>query len=351
MSILRKIPNPVFLSLLTGSVALAWVVPDWGRSGGYLQAEKLIPAGILYIFLAQGLLLPLSSVGKELRSWQTHLLTQGIIFLGIPLLTMGLLLVFGKYLEPDLRLGLLFLSVLPTTIATAVIFTNTAGGAVTTALFNTVTANVAGVVVVPFAMAYLASATTGMGIDPWPVLQRISLLILLPLFLGIILQNWLHDWATRHGRTLRRLQNGVIFFTVFSVFSDSVADGFWREQGWHPVLVALLATTILLVVVHGGLGFLCRSLPWPLPERIAVFFCASQKTIAAGVPMAHVLFLGVADATKSPHLGMLLLPLMFYHFLQLVVGGVIAERWGQRMHPQATHPPPAPPAKDNRPSG
>ncbi|UFK84756.1 bile acid:sodium symporter [Acinetobacter baumannii] len=52
-------------------------------------------------------------------------------------------------------------------------------------------------------------------------------------------------------------------------------------------------------------------------DQITVFFCGSKKTLASGVPMAQILFIG------QP-LGMIVLPIMIFHQIQLMVCGVIA---------------------------
>ena len=66
-------------------------------------------------------------------------------------------------------------------------------------------------------------------------------------------------------------------------------------------------------------------LAWVVPQwlgfaredQIAAFFCSSKKTLASGVPMAQILFIG------QP-LGMIVLPIMIFHQIQLMVCGVIA---------------------------
>ena len=69
-----------------------------------------------------------------------------------------------------------------------------------------------------------------------------------------------------------------------------------------------------------------------LPERIAVVFCGSRKTLAAGIPVAHLIF------GANPALGLILMPLMIYHPLQLAIGGVLAQRWAERDAPPAATP-------------
>ena len=64
-----------------------------------------------------------------------------------------------------------------------------------------------------------------------------------------------------------------------------------------------------------------RALGFAREDRIAAIFCGSKKTLASGVPMAKLIF------GAHPGLGLILLPIMIYHPLQLIVCGVLAERW------------------------
>jgi sodium/bile acid cotransporter 7 len=48
--------------------------------------------------------------------------------------------------------------------------------------------------------------------------------------------------------------------------------------------------------------------------------CAPQKTLAAGVPMAQLVFAG------HPGLGLILLPVLVYHPVQLIVGAWLIPR-------------------------
>ena len=59
-------------------------------------------------------------------------------------------------------------------------------------------------------------------------------------------------------------------------------------------------------------------------------FCASQKTLGAGIPMAQTIFAGISTAA-APELGVVLLPLLGYHFLQLLLGGFLVGHLAKQM--------------------
>ena len=68
----------------------------------------------------------------------------------------------------------------------------------------------------------------------------------------------------------------------------------------------------------------CRKLKIAPEDQSAVVFCGSKKTLASGVPMAHLIF------GAHPGLGLILLPIMIYHSMQLFICGWLAGRWAQR---------------------
>jgi Predicted Na+-dependent transporter len=67
-----------------------------------------------------------------------------------------------------------------------------------------------------------------------------------------------------------------------------------------------------------------RALKFSPADEIAAVFCASKKSLAAGAPMAALIF------GANPGLGLILLPIMIYHPLQLIVCSVMAESYANR---------------------
>jgi sodium/bile acid cotransporter 7 len=76
---------------------------------------------------------------------------------------------------------------------------------------------------------------------------------------------------------------------------------------------------VLVITVFGS-----RMVGMPLRDEIAVVFCGSKKTLASGVPMANVLF-------PPASVGLVVLPLMIYHQIQLFVCAVLARKFAVMM--------------------
>ncbi|MFN3340239.1 MAG: bile acid:sodium symporter, partial [Dietzia sp.] len=67
---------------------------------------------------------------------------------------------------------------------------------------------------------------------------------------------------------------------------------------------------------------IARALRFEDRDKRVVQFCGSKKSLATGLPMAAVLFIG------QP-VGLLVLPLMLFHQIQLIVCAWLAGRYGR----------------------
>jgi sodium/bile acid cotransporter 7 len=55
------------------------------------------------------------------------------------------------------------------------------------------------------------------------------------------------------------------------------------------------------------------------PDAVAVVICGSTKTVAMGVPLISVMY------KQVPYAGLLALPLIVYHALQVLLGGIMLD--------------------------
>lgn len=312
-----------FVAALPFAVWLAWLLPSAGATGGWLRAEITTKVGVAVIFVFQGLTLAADALKAGARQWRLHVLVQGFTFLGFPLLGILLDQLLGFWASPDLRLGFLFLCVLPSTVSSAVVMTAAAGGNTAGAIFNAVASSLIGVFLTPLWVAWLMRST-GQSIPLGPVVLEIVLLLLAPFFLGQVLRRWARSWADAHRRRLANASSGIILFIVFAAFCNSVQSRIWSQHGATLVVGAVLGTILVFVLAMVLVGVLIKAGRLDEGDRIAALFCAPQKTLASGVPMAKVIF------GAHPGLGVILLPVMLYHPVQLLVHGVMASCLARR---------------------
>lgn len=311
------------LSLLA-AVLLSALTPDWGARGGHLRSEVLIWVGVVIIFLSQGFLLSRSALLKGFASWHLHLLSQAWMFLGMPLLALLGLALAGDSLAPGIRIGVFFLSILPTTIASAIALIAHAKGNIGAAVFNTVFANLFAVVMVPLWLVATQITEAPHTLPLGSTLRQLTLLVLLPFACGQLIRIWLHPFESAVARFARPLQQCIIVFMVYAAFATSFQEQVWEKVGAWIALQALFAAVLLLLVASAFILVSIRVLFFNPTDRIAVFFLSSQKSLAVGVPFAIACFSSLPDSpTASEQLSVILLPLLFYHPLQLMFAGII----------------------------
>lgn len=302
------------------AVALAWVAPDGGARGGYLKAEFVTKISVALVFFIQGITLPAKALRDGASQGRLHLGVQGFCFLIFPILGLALDALIGSKLPPDLRLGFLFLCVLPSTIVMSVVLASVAGGNVAAAIFNAVLSNVLGVFLTPLWVAWLMQ-TSGNSQSVGAVLGEVSVLLILPLALGQLARRLgAKHWADQNKKRLTNFSNAIILFIVYAAFCNSVKADVWANQGLITLLLSLAGSAILMAFALGGTRLLGRLLGLAPTERIVLTISGTQKSLATGVPLANVIF------GAHPALGVILFPIMIYHPAQLFVCGWLAAR-------------------------
>lgn len=305
------------------AVALAWAFPDPGAAGGALHPELLTKLGVALIFFLHGVSLSVAALREGTLRWRLHLVVQGCTFLLFPLLGLALVRVLGSAIPPDLRVGFLFLCALPSTVSSSVALTAAARGNVPAALFNATLSSLLGVFLTPLWIGWLLERR-GAPVPVGGVVADLLRWLVLPLLAGQLLRPVLGAWAARHKRRIGVVDRLTILLLVYTSFCDSVKRGVWSANGVAPVLVTVAGALVLFFVVMRAAALACDALRFTPPDRIAAIFCGSKKTLASGVPMAQLIFAG------RPGLGLILLPIMIYHPLQLVICGALANRWARR---------------------
>jgi sodium/bile acid cotransporter 7 len=319
----RRLSRDWFLAGMVLAVVLAALFPEPGRSGGPLHADVLADVGIFLVFLLHGLGLSPRSLRAGVGNWRLHLFVQAFTFGVFPLLWLLSSLLVGRWLPAELELGFLYLCSVPSTISSSVALTAVARGNVVGALFNASLSSLLGVLLTP-ALVNLLARTAGQPLPLGEVILKLALLLLLPLALGQLLRPLLGPRFARHLRLTHGFDRLVILLLVYASFCDSVASGLFTRYGVDVLAVALVGAALLLAVVLVLSTLAARRLGFDTEDEIAGVFCGSKKTLASGVPMARLLF------GAHPGLGLIVLPLMLYHQLQLFVCAVLAERYAAR---------------------
>lgn len=315
-----------FLLGMVAVMVLAWIAPDIGATGGVLKPEVTMKAGIALLFFLHGVALPLAALHSGLMNWRLHLFVQTCTFVFFPLLGIGLLTMGGGFGSEPMRTGIFYLCALPSTVSSSVAMTAAARGNVAGAVFNATLSSVIGVVLTPLWVVAILK-TQGQAQRLYPVIMDLVRWLILPLALGQACRPWLGAWIGRHRSGIHFVDRATILFLVYTSFCDSVVGGVWTSRSATELLAVGGLCAGILALAIASTSWLARVLKFPDEDRIAAVFCGSKKTLAAGVPMAKLIF------GAHPALGLILLPILIYHPIQLAVCGVLAQRWASRADP------------------
>ena len=107
---------------------------------------------------------------------------------------------------------------------------------------------------------------------------------------------------------------------VYSAFSEAVVNGIWHKVGAGSQLFIVVVSIVLLAIVIAVNVFVARRCGFNKADEITIVFCGSKKSLANGIPMANILF-------PTSVIGMMVLPLMIFHQIQLMVCAVLARRY------------------------
>jgi sodium/bile acid cotransporter 7 len=309
-----------FIIALLCAVGLAFLFPSAGAKGGWLHPDLINNVGVAVILFVQGLAMAVERMKAGAGNWRLHLIVQGFTFVVFPVVGWVFHESTRAFWPGALRDGFLYLCVLPSTVSTSVVLTSVARGNTPGAIFNAGLSNILGVMLTPLLVRFLMQAS-GQAASFGPLLLKITLLTLVPFIVGMACRMVLRQWADQNRRLLNLLSNGVILFIVYTAFCDSVEGRVWEKYGIGLTLqvlgsvVVLFTTVSLLVLGVSSLVQLSRE------DFIAGLFCSVKKTLAMGVPLAQLIFGAHAN------LGLILLPIMFYHPFQLFVCGLLANRF------------------------
>ena len=313
---LARLPVDTFLLALLAVVALAAVFPAGGSAANVLSVATKVAIALL--FLLYGARLSPNEAVHGLRHWRLHLLVLAATFVAFPLLGLAARALVPSVLTPDLYTGVLFLCLVPSTVQSSIAFTSIAHGNVPAAIVSASLSNILGVVLTPLLVVLLMHTTGAPRIDGSAVLD-IVVQLLLPFIAGQLLRPWLAPWVHRHALVTKAFDRGSILLVVYTAFSMSIAEHIWSTVSpWQVVAVAgvcvvLLAIMLGVTVGMSGLARLNRA------DATVVLFCGSKKSLASGLPMALVFF-------GTGAVGLIMLPLIIFHQIQLFVCAVIASR-------------------------
>jgi sodium/bile acid cotransporter 7 len=310
-----------FMLALISMIGLAYIWPFPGMQDSPVPLVEISTYAVSLIFFFYGLKLSPDKLSAGLANWKLHAMVHISTFLLFPLLALAFRPLFQGEDEKMLWIAIFFLTTLPSTVSSSVVMVSIAGGNIPAAIFNASISSLLGVFITPLWMGVVLDTNSG-HYDIMSVVGKLSLQVLLPVALGILLNKRWGRFAEKYKTYIRYFDQSSILLIVYTSFCESFGEHLFSEFGAKEIVFLGIGMLVLFLAVYFLLTFLCRSLGFSREDEITAVFCGSKKSLVQGAVMSKVLFSG-AQA------GVMLLPIMIYHALQLIMASIIAQRMAQ----------------------
>lgn len=312
-----------FLLLLIATVGLASLLPV--RGSGAAAFDVIADVAIALLFFLHGAKLSREAIVQGLGNWGLHALVLASTFVLFPVVGLVTASLARSWLDPLLVSGVVFLTLLPSTVQSSIAFTAMARGNVAAAVCSASLSNMLGIFITPvLAGLFIHSRASGQGLD-WHAVEGIVGQLLVPFLAGHFLRPLIGSWVDRHKAILMPVDRGSILLVVYAAFSAAVVNGIWQVLGAGDLALLVGISAVILAVVmivNAGAAKLARL---SREDAIVLLFCGSKKSLASGVPIAGALF-------APARVGMVVLPVMIFHQLQLFVCAWLAARYARQAH-------------------
>ncbi|HTH97249.1 MAG TPA: bile acid:sodium symporter family protein [Stellaceae bacterium] len=320
--LLRRLPmlDPYIMAILA-MVGLATLLPARGAAAPV--ANDVTDAAIALLFFLHGAKLSTKEALSGARHWRLHLVVFVSTFALFPILGLAARAALPHLLTPSLWAGVILLCILPSTVQSSIAFTSIAGGNVSAALCSATASNLFGIIITPILAGLLLSSHGGFS---GHAVLSIVLQLLVPFAAGQAIRPLIGHWITKHKRLIGLVDRGSILLVVYTAFSEGVTHGIWHQVDIAQLALVLAVNLVLLALVLAATSLGSQALGFDRQDRIAIVFCGSKKSLASGLPMASVLLAGQS-------VGLLILPLMLFHQVQLMVCAALARRYAAEARP------------------
>jgi sodium/bile acid cotransporter 7 len=315
---MRFLPDRFTLTLIA-TVLLASFLPARGEFVGWLNILTI--AAIAVLFFMHGAKLSREAILAGTNNWRLHLWVMFSTFIIFP--TLGVLFKWWSPINvsPALYSGVIYLCILPATVQSAIAFTSMAGGNVAAAVCSASASSLLGIFVSPLLVGLLMNVHGDSG--NLEQTGSIVLQLLVPFVTGHLSRPWIGRWIERNRKLIGKTDQTSILLVVYAAFSEAVTHGIWHQVGIGSLVFIVVFSLVLLTLVLVINTYMARWLGFSRADEITIVFCGSKKSLANGIPMANILF-------PAATVGIMVLPLMIFHQIQLMTCAVLAKRYQKK---------------------
>lgn len=322
-SLALKVGLDWFILAIIGMIAFASIWPTPGIQKGFFSLKSIAGYGVSLIFFFYGLRLSPQKLREGLGNWRLHMVVQLSTFVLFPIILLVLKRYFGSNGNELFWLGAFYVAALPSTVSSSVVMVSIAGGNISAAIFNASISSLIGVFITPLWMGIVLTSTT-QGFDLTDVVIKLIIQVLVPVTLGITLNHRFGFLADKYRKKLRYFDQMVILLIIYTAFCESFSKHMFSDHGMADIVILGLCMIALFFFMYGIISLISKLMGFNREDNITAVFCGSKKSLVHGTVMSKVLFPNAAAA------GIILLPLMIYHALQLMAASIIAQSMARK---------------------
>ncbi|MCF8716223.1 bile acid:sodium symporter [Joostella atrarenae] len=317
-----KIKIDKFVLSIIGIIIIAYFFPEWGAKESKIPIDTISAIGISLIFFFYGLKLSPTKLKAGLKNWKLHLLVQVSTFLIFPLIVLMFQPLIKNEEQETIWLAFFFLAALPSTVSSSVVMVSMAKGNIPAAIFNASISGIIGIIITPLWMGLFVQGQQA-EFDFTEIYSKLIIQIVLPVILGLLLQRFLGDFAQKHNAKLTFFDKSIILLIIYKSFAESFNGDTFKTISIKDLSFLLLGVLALFMFMFMITNFISKKLSFSREDQITATFCGTKKSLVHGTVFSKIIFGNMAV------LGIILLPLMLYHAVQLLLISTMASRMEQ----------------------
>jgi solute carrier family 10 (sodium/bile acid cotransporter), member 7 len=310
------------LSMLL-AILVSFFIPWLGAKNSPLHLGLVTKWGVALVFFLHGANLSFKAISQGAANFRLHIFIQGTTFIIYPII--GFLIYFGLagILSDTIRLGLFYLCALSSTISSSVTMTAIGKGNVAGAVFDASISGILGMIITPFLVSIILTGKEIGHFNLGQAMIDIAKTLLLPFVIGHFSRPILKNILINHKKIISLIDKSVIVLIVFVAFCNSNIEKIWTKIPILELGILIITICCLLAFILFFTNKMAKIFGFNHGDKVAGVFCATTKSLANGAPIAAILFAG------NPMMGLIILPIMIYHQLQLIICSFLAGKWGK----------------------
>ena len=312
-----------FVLFIIAVITVAYFFPQWGAKDSLIPINTISSVGISLIFFFYGLKLSPSKLKAGLKNWKLHILIQASTFILFPLLVLLVRPLLQSQEKETIWLAFFFLAALPSTVSSSVVMVSIAKGNIPAAIFNASISGIIGILVTPLWMGLFVTSDQA-GFSFVDIYTKLIVQIILPVVVGVLLQRYLGDFAQKHSSKITLFDKSIILLIIYKSFASSFNDKIFSTVSMLDLVLILLGVLILFTIAYFSTGFIASKLNFNKEDLITAQFCGTKKSLVHGTVFSKIIFGNMAV------IGIVLLPIMLFHAIQILIISVVATKLAKR---------------------